>query len=89
MTGQVASILTTLGIGALCALILILFVLPSLLVLFDKHVVKKWVFPVQVVDAVGEDVSVPAPVIETNNQSSEENVIESNNPSSDDVDTII
>ena len=43
MSGAVATILTTLGIGALCAIILILFVLPSLLVIFDSHVtgVKK------------------------------------------------
>ena len=40
MTGAVASILTTLGIGSLCAILLILFVLPSLLVIFDKHVIK-------------------------------------------------
>ena len=40
MTGAVASILTTLGIGSLCAILLILFVLPSLLVIFDKYVVK-------------------------------------------------
>jgi len=37
MTGAVASILKTLGIGALCAILLILFVLPSLLVIFDKY----------------------------------------------------
>jgi predicted RND superfamily exporter protein len=41
MSGAVASILTTLGIGALCAILLILFVLPSLLVIFDKQVVKQ------------------------------------------------
>ena len=41
MTGAVASILTTLGIGSLCAILLILFVLPSLLVIFDKYVVKQ------------------------------------------------
>ena len=40
MSGAVASILTTLGIGSLCAILLILFVLPSLLVIFDKYVVK-------------------------------------------------
>ncbi len=39
MSGAVASILKTLGIGALCAILLILFVLPSLLVIFDKHIV--------------------------------------------------
>ena len=38
MSGAVASILTTLGIGSLCAILLILFVLPSLLVIFDKRV---------------------------------------------------
>lgn len=41
MAGAVASILTTLGIGSLCAILLILFVLPSLLVIFDKYVVKQ------------------------------------------------
>ena len=41
MSGAVASILTTLGIGSLCAIFLILFVLPSLLVIFDKHVTKQ------------------------------------------------
>jgi ABC-type antimicrobial peptide transport system permease subunit len=41
MSGAVASILTTLGIGSLCAILLILFVLPSLLVIFDKYVVKE------------------------------------------------
>jgi predicted RND superfamily exporter protein len=40
MEGQVASILTTLGIGALCALVLIIFVLPALLALFDKVIIK-------------------------------------------------
>lgn len=39
MSGAVASILKTLGIGALCAILLILFVLPSLLAIFDKHIV--------------------------------------------------
>ena len=38
MTGAVATILTTLGIGALCAILLILFVLPSMLAIFDKQV---------------------------------------------------
>ncbi len=38
MSGAVATILTTLGIGALCAILLILFVLPSLLAIFDKQV---------------------------------------------------
>lgn len=41
MSGAVASILTTLGIGSLCAILLILFVLPSLLVIFDRLVVKQ------------------------------------------------
>ena len=41
LSGAVASILTTLGIGALCAILLILFVLPSLLVIFDKYIVKQ------------------------------------------------
>ena len=41
MSGAVASILTTLGIGSLCAILLILFVLPSLLVIFDKYIVKQ------------------------------------------------
>ena len=41
MSGAVASILTTLGIGALCAILLILFVLPSLLVIFDKRIIKE------------------------------------------------
>ena len=41
MSGAVASILTTLGIGSLCAILLILFVLPSLLVIFDKQVIKQ------------------------------------------------
>ena len=41
MTGAVASILTTLGIGSFCAILLILFALPSLLVIFDKYVIKQ------------------------------------------------
>lgn len=41
MSGAVASILTTLGIGSLCAILLILFVLPSLLVIFDKYIIKQ------------------------------------------------
>lgn len=41
MSGAVASILTTLGIGALCAILLILFVLPSLLVIFDRFFIKE------------------------------------------------
>jgi hypothetical protein len=40
MEGQVASILTTLGIGSLCAILLILFVLPSLLVMFDHIILR-------------------------------------------------
>lgn len=40
MEGQVASILTTLGIGSLCAIILVLFVLPSLLVTFDHIILR-------------------------------------------------
>lgn len=41
MQGTVAAILKTLGIGSLCATLLILFVLPSLLVIFDKHIVNQ------------------------------------------------
>ena len=41
MAGAVATILKTLGIGALCAIFLILFVLPSLLVIFDKSFIKQ------------------------------------------------
>ena len=41
MSGAVASILTTLGIGSLCAILLILFVLPSLLVIFDNRVIDQ------------------------------------------------
>ncbi len=41
MSGAVATILTTLGIGATCAILLILFVLPSLLVIFDKQLFGK------------------------------------------------
>ena len=37
MTGAVASILKTLSIGATCAILLIMFALPSLLVIFDKY----------------------------------------------------
>ena len=40
MTGTVAAILQTLSIGALCAILLILFVLPSLLVILDKWIIK-------------------------------------------------
>ena len=41
MSGAVASILTTLGIGSLCAILLILFVLPSLLIIFDKYIIEQ------------------------------------------------
>lgn len=41
MTGTVAAILQTLSIGAFCAIILILFVLPSMLVIFDKWILKE------------------------------------------------
>lgn len=41
MEGQVASILITLGVGALCAILLILFVLPALLTVFDKYLIKE------------------------------------------------
>ena len=40
MSGTVAAILQTLSIGAACAILLILFVLPSFLVLFDKVIIK-------------------------------------------------
>ena len=40
MTGTVAAILQTLSIGAFCAILLILFVLPSLLVILDKWIIK-------------------------------------------------
>ncbi len=40
MEGQVASILMTLGVGSLCAILLILFVLPSLLTIFDRYILK-------------------------------------------------
>ena len=40
MTGQVANILLTLGVGALCAILLILFVLPSLLTVFDRYILR-------------------------------------------------
>lgn len=50
MSGAVASILTTLGIGSLCAILLILFVLPSLLVIFDKYIVKKETEKVEVAE---------------------------------------
>lgn len=41
MTGTVAAILQTLSIGAFCAIILILFVLPSYLVLLDRFIIKE------------------------------------------------
>lgn len=40
MNGAVSSILTTLGIGATSALILVIFILPSLLLLLDRFTVK-------------------------------------------------
>ena len=40
MSGTVAAILRAISIGSFCAMILILFVLPSLLVIFDKHFIK-------------------------------------------------
>ena len=40
MTGQVANILFTLGVGSLCAILLILFVLPALLVTFDRYLLS-------------------------------------------------
>ena len=41
MTGTVAAILQTLSVGAFCAIILILFVLPSYLVLLDRFIIKE------------------------------------------------
>ena len=41
MSGIVAIILQTIGVGAFCAIILILFVLPSYLVLLDKFFIKE------------------------------------------------
>lgn len=41
MTGQVANILVTLGVGALCAVLLILFVLPACLTLFDRYLLRE------------------------------------------------
>ena len=40
MSGAVASILKTLGIGATCAILLIMFALPSLLAIFDKYFIE-------------------------------------------------
>ena len=41
MTGTVAAILQALSTGAFCAIVLILFVLPSLLIIFDKWIIKE------------------------------------------------
>lgn len=41
MSGTVAVILQTLSVGSFCAIILILFVLPSYLVLFDKYFITE------------------------------------------------
>lgn len=41
MTDAIGGILKTLSIGALSAILLILFVLPSMLSIFDKYIVKK------------------------------------------------
>ena len=41
MEGAVASILETLCVGSFSALLLVVFVLPSLLAMFDRFVVKK------------------------------------------------
>ncbi len=41
MTGTVAAILQTLSVGAFCAILLILFVLPSYLVLLDRFIIKE------------------------------------------------
>jgi predicted RND superfamily exporter protein len=40
MTGQIANILFTLGVGALCAILLILFVLPACLTVFDRYLLR-------------------------------------------------
>ena len=40
MTGAVASILATLCVGSISALLLVIFVLPSLLTIFDKFIIK-------------------------------------------------
>lgn len=40
MNGQVANILVTLGVGALCSILLILFVLPACLALFDRTLLR-------------------------------------------------
>ena len=59
MSGAVASILTTLGIGSLCAILLILFVLPSLLVIFDKHVIDQETPVVEKVEAEKVEAEIP------------------------------
>ena len=41
MVGAVASILVTLCIGSFSALVLVVFVLSSLLAIFDRFIVKK------------------------------------------------
>lgn len=41
MSGTVAAILQTLSVGAFCAILLILFVLPSYLVLLDRFIIKE------------------------------------------------
>lgn len=46
MNGAVSSILITLCIGSSTALMLVLFVLPSLLTVFDKFIIKKAIHPV-------------------------------------------
>ena len=59
MSGAVASILTTLGIGSLCAILLILFVLPSLLVIFDKHVIDQEKPEAEKVEAEKVEAEIP------------------------------
>jgi predicted RND superfamily exporter protein len=41
MTGTVAAILQALSTGAFCAIVLILFVLPSVLTIMDKWIIKE------------------------------------------------
>ena len=41
MQGAVSAILTTLCVGATSALLLVIFVLPSLLAIFDKFIIKQ------------------------------------------------
>ena len=62
MTGAVGTILTALGIGSFAALLLVIFVLPSLLAIFDDVIIKKKTVAVT-------DVAVPAPM----EQETEEN----------------